>query len=169
MNHLNSMNSLFEHELNDLYSAESQIIKALPKMVNAASSKELRKAFEQHLTLTEEHLKRLKLIFSQLKMEPGNDVCEGMKGLLEEAQEAVKAKGEASVKDAALISSAQRVEHYEIAAYGTAREFARVLGYDAIARILDTTLHEEGDADKELSRIGSGTFFATGINEVALG
>lgn len=103
-------------------------------------------------------------------MEPGDDVCEGMKGLLEEAQEAVKAKGEASVKDAALISAAQRVEHYEIAAYGTAREFARVSGYDAIVCILDTTLHEEGAGpQEETSSIGSGRPLPTGINEVALG
>jgi ferritin-like metal-binding protein YciE len=162
------MKSLFEHELNDLYSAESQIIEALPKMVDAASSEELQIAFQQHLAVTEEHLNRLKKIFSQLRLKPGDDVCEGMKGLLEEAQESVDAKGDPHVKDAALISSAQRVEHYEIAAYGAAREFARVLGHDAIARLLDMTLHEEGDADKELSRIGSGTFFQTGINEAAL-
>ena len=168
MNHLKSMNSLFEHELNDLYSAESQIIEALPKMVKAASSEELQIAFQQHLAVTEEQRKRLKNIFTQLKLDPGDDVCEGMKGLLEEAKEAVDAKGDSHVKDAALISAAQRVEHYEIAAYGTAREFARVLGYDVIARMLDMTLHEEGDADKELSRIGSGTFFETGINETAL-
>ena len=104
----------------------------------------------------------------QLDINPGNVVCKGMKGLLEEGQEIVEAKGDPMVKDAALIGAAQRVEHYEIAAYGTVREFARQLGYDAMARSLDITLHEEGDTDKELSRIARGTYFETGINEVAL-
>lgn len=165
---LNTMDNLFAHEMKDLYSAEEQIIEALPKMANAASSSELQTAFRQHLTVTQEHVKRLREAMRQLDMKPGNGVCKGMKGLLEEGQAIIDASGDPAVKDAALIGAAQRVEHYEIAAYGTAREFARKLGHEDIARLLDNTLHEEGDTDKELSRLASGTYFETGINETAL-
>lgn len=165
---LRTMNSLFTHEMKDLYSAEKQLIAALPKMADAASSKNLQTAFQQHLTVTEQHLERLQAAMGQLEIKPGNVVCKGMKGLLEEGQEILETTGDPMVKDAALIGAAQRVEHYEIAGYGTAREFARQLGHDDIARSLDITLHEEGDTDKELSRIARGTYFETGINEVAL-
>jgi ferritin-like metal-binding protein YciE len=165
---LNTMNDLFAHEMKDLYSAEKQIIEALPKMAKAASTEELKTAFKQHLTVTEEHLKRLQAAMGQLEIKPGNVVCKGMKGLLEEGQEIIETEGDPKVKDAAMIGAAQRVEHYEIAAYGTVREFARTLGHDDVARSLDLTLREEGDSDKELSRIARGTFFETGINEVAL-
>lgn len=165
---LSTMNSLFAHEMKDLYSAEKQIVEALPKMADAASSEDLQTAFQQHLALTEQHLERLQAAMRQLNIKPGNGVCKGMQGLLDEGQEIVDTDGDPMVKDAALIGAAQRVEHYEIAAYGTVREFARLLGHDDIARWLDTTLHEEGDTDKELSRIARGTFFETGINEVAL-
>ena len=164
---LNTMNDLFAHEMKDLYSAEKQIIEALPKMSKAASSEELKTAFGQHLTMSEEHLKRLQAAMRDLEIRPGNTVCKGMKGLLEEGQEIIDTEGDAKVKDAALIGAAQRVEHYEIAAYGTVREFARTLGYDDIARSLDMTLREEGDTDKDLSRIARGTFFDTGINQAA--
>lgn len=164
---LNTMNDLFAHEMKDLYSAEKQIIQALPKMSKAASSEELKTAFEQHLTMSEEHLKRLQAAMRQLEIKPGNTVCKGMKGLLEEGQKIIETEGDPQVKDAALIGAAQRVEHYEIAAYGTVREFARTLGYDDIARSLDMTLREEGDTDKDLSRIARGTFFDTGINQAA--
>ena len=165
---LSTMNSLFEHEMLDLYSAEKQIVEALPKMVNEASSQELQSAFQEHLTVTEMQIKRLQAAMRQLDIKPDSAVCKGMKGLLEEGKQIVEAEGDPSVKDAALIGAAQRVEHYEIAAYGTVREFARELGYEDIARSLDMTLHEEGDADKELSRIARGTFSETGINEIAL-
>lgn len=164
---LKTMNDLFAHEMKDLYSAEKQIIEALPKMSQAASSEELKTAFEQHLTMSEEHLKRLQAAMRQLEIKPGNTVCKGMKGLLEEGQEIIETEGDAKVKDAALIGAAQRVEHYEIAAYGTVREFARTLGYEDVARSLDMTLREEGDTDKDLSRIARGTFFDTGINQAA--
>lgn len=164
---LNTMNDLFAHEMKDLYSAEKQIIEALPKMSQAVSSEELKTAFEQHLTMSEEHLKRLQAAMRQLEIKSGNTVCKGMKGLLEEGQEIIETEGDAKVKDAALIGAAQRVEHYEIAAYGTVREFARTLGYEEVARSLDMTLREEGDTDKELSRIARGTFFDTGINQAA--
>lgn len=164
---LNTMNDLFAHEMKDLYSAEKQIIEALPKMAKAASSEELQTAFEQHLTMSEEHLRRLQAAMRQLDIKPGNTVCKGMQGLLEEGEEIIETAGDPQVKDAALIGAAQRVDHYEIAAYGTVREFARTLGYEDIARSLDLTLREEGDTDKDLSRIARGTFFDTGINQAA--
>ena len=165
---LSTMNSLFEHEVLDLYSAEKQVVEALPRMAKEASSHELQSAFQEHLTVTEMQIKRLQATMRQLDIKPDSAVCVGMKGLLEEGKKVVETKGDPSVKDAALIGAAQRVEHYEIAAYGTAREFARGLGYEDIARSLDMTLHEEGDADKELSRLARGTFSETGINESAL-
>ena len=165
---LRTMDSLFEHEIQDLYSAEKQILQALPKMVQAASSEDLQAALQEHLAVTQQQLDRLQMVMKQLNIKPNGVVCKGMQGLLEEGSEIVKAKGDPAVKDAALIGSAQRVEHYEIAAYGTVREFARNLGYDDAARSLDITLHEEGDADKDLSRIARGTTFETGINEFAL-
>jgi ferritin-like metal-binding protein YciE len=165
---LSTMNSLFEHEMQDLYSAEKQIVEALPRMVNEAASQELQSAFQEHLTVTELQIKRLQAAMRQLDIKPDGAVCKGMKGLLEEGRQIVEAEGDPLVKDAALIGAAQRVEHYEIAAYGTVREFARELGYEDIARSLDMTLHEEGDADKELSRLARGTFSETGINESAL-
>ncbi len=164
---LKTMNDLFTHELKDLHSAEKQIVAALPAMAKAASSAELKTAFEQHITVSEEHLKRLQAAMSELDINPGNVVCKGMQGLLEEGKEIVEADGDPIVKDAALIGAAQRVEHYEIAAYGTVREFARTLGHDKIVPAFDLTLREEGDTDKELSRIARGTFFETGINEAA--
>jgi ferritin-like metal-binding protein YciE len=164
---LNTMNDLFAHEMKDLYSAEKQIVEALPKMAKAASSEELQTAFEQHLTMSEEHLRRLQAAMRKLEIKPGNTVCKGMQGLLEEGEEIIETAGDPQVKDAALIGAAQRVDHYEIAAYGTVREFARTLGYEDIARSLDLTLREEGDTDKDLSRIARGTFFDTGINQAA--
>jgi ferritin-like metal-binding protein YciE len=162
---LSTMNSLFEHEMQDLYSAEKQIVEALPKMVNEAASQELQNAFQ---AVTEMQIKRLQVAMRRLDIKPDSAVCNGMKGLLEEGKQIVEAEGDPSVKDAALIGAAQRVKHYEIAAYGTVREFARKLGYEDMARSLDMTRHEEGDADKELSRIARGTFSETGINESAL-
>jgi ferritin-like metal-binding protein YciE len=165
---LSTMQSLFEHELKDLYSAEKQIIEALPGMADAASSRALRGALGEHFIVTEQQFERLRGVMRQLNIDPDGAVCKGMQGLLEEGKQIIEAKGEPAVKDAALIGAAQRVEHYEIAAYGTVREFARDLGYDDVVRSLDMTLHEEGDADKELSRIARGTRFEAGINAAAL-
>jgi ferritin-like metal-binding protein YciE len=165
---LSTMDCLFEYEMRDLYSAEGQIVEALPEMVGVASSPDLRNILQEHLTVTEEHLERLQAAMRQLDIKPDGVLCKGIEGLLEEGKEIVESEGEPWVKDAALIGAAQRVEHYEIAAYGTVREFARDLGYDDIARALDITLHEEGDADRDLSRIARGTYFKTGINEFAV-
>ncbi len=165
---LSTMESLFEQELMDLYSAEKQIIEALPDMIDAAKDEELKDGLREHLSVTMAQFERLQDVLREMGINPGSKVCKGMQGLLEEVSEIVKADGDPAVKDAALIGAAQRVEHYEIAAYGTVRQFARDLGYEDIANILDVTLHEEGDADKELSKLAMGTKFESGINEMAV-
>lgn len=150
---LNSLHDLLIDELKDLYSAETQLLKALPKMAKAASSPELKQAFEGHLEETEIHVDRLESVLKELDASPRGKTCKAMKGLIEEGADVIKEKAEASVKDAALISAGQRVEHYEIAGYGTARAFAEVLDLDKIAQTLQETLDEEGAADKKLTDI----------------
>lgn len=147
-------NDLFEMELKDLYSAEKQLTKALPKMAKAASNEELSQAFENHLKETETHIERLEQIFKQLDIAYGRvEKCKAMEGLIEEGKKVMEEGLEPAVLDAALICAAQRVEHYEIAAYGCARTFARQLGQDKIAKLLQTTLDEEGATDKKLTDI----------------
>lgn len=164
---LNTMDSLLTHELTDLYSAEKQILEALPQMINAASNEDLKAALRDHLKVTQTQFTRLQDAMRSMNINPGSKVCKGMQGLLEEGSEIVKAQGDPEVKDAALIGAAQRVEHYEIAAYGTVREFARELGHDQLAETLGKTLSEEGAADKKLSRLAMGAKFRSGINEAA--
>ena len=164
---LNTMDSLFEHDVHDLYSAEKQILEALPEMISEASSPDLRSAFQRHLAVTERQLERLQGVMHVLGIKPNGVVCKGMKGLLDEGKEIIEAEDDPSVKDAALIGAAQRVEHYEIAAYGTARAFARELGFADIARSLEMTLQEEGDTDHELSGLAEGSLFRSGINDGA--
>src|SRR5207302_8917548 len=137
----------------DLYSAETQIVKALPKMAKAASSDELRGAFEEHLEQTEGHVERLEEIFDRIGVKPKGKKCEAMEGLLDEGKEILKMNAEPHVRDAALIAGAQRVEHYEMAGYGCARTFARLLGDTDSADLLQQTLDEEGEADKKLTQI----------------
>lgn len=148
---LESLKNLFVDELKDLYNAESQLIKALPKMAKAASSEELRIAFEDHLQETENQVQRLETIFQQLDTNPRGKKCKAMTGLIEEGKEMMEAEGEDAVKDAALIAAAQRVEHYEIAGYGTVRTYAQLLGFDEAAELLQETLNEEAAADQKLS------------------
>jgi ferritin-like metal-binding protein YciE len=136
-----------------LYDAENKIIKALPKMAEAAHSTELRSAFEEHLRETRNQVERLEQIFQNLDESPKGAKCEGIQGIIEEGEDLMSEKAPEPVADAALISSAQRVEHYEIAAYGTVRTYARQLGYDDHARLLQETLDEEGNADKKLTSI----------------
>lgn len=145
------MKQLFTHELQDLYSGEAQIIDALPKMIEAASTPELKKAFDKHLEETKEHARRLDQIAQMLNIEIDKGTCKGMEGIIREGKEIIGGDSDPRVKDAALIIAAQRVEHYEIAAYGSARTHAEELGYTDIARILQTTLDEEGATDKTLS------------------
>jgi ferritin-like metal-binding protein YciE len=148
-----SFQTLFIDQLQDLYDAETRLTKALPQMEDAASSQELKNAFRQHLGETQNQVTRLEQIFQQLGETPGRETCEAMKGLVKEGDEIVQASGDPDVKDAALIAAAQRVEHYEISGYGTARNFAHRLGRDDIARLLEETLEEEKHADVLLTQI----------------
>ncbi len=150
---LRTLQDLYVDELKDLYSAEQQIIKALPKMAKAASNPELKNAFNRHLDQTMEQVRRLDQIFGELGKNPRGRKCIGMAGLIEEGQEVLREKADPAVKDAGLISAAQRVEHYEMAGYGTVRTFAQMLGYDDAAEALQQTLDEEGDTDHKLTQL----------------
>jgi ferritin-like metal-binding protein YciE len=163
---LQTLQDLFEHEISDLHSAETQLLVALPKMAQAASNDELREAFEHHLQETQDHVRRLDEIRGQIGSATSEE-CEAMHGLIEEGDEVVSAIGDANVKDAALISAAQRVEHYEIAAYGTARTLADDLDLADAKDLLDQTLDEESTADKLLTKIATGGMFKAGINQQA--
>jgi len=149
----NNMEQLFEHQLKDLYDAEQRLTKALPKMAERAHNDQLKDAFQSHLRETEGHVQRLETIFGKLDQKPETETCEAMKGLIEESDEILDAKGDEDVIDAALIAAAQRVEHYEMAGYGTARNFARRLGNADIAALLQETLDEESSADSKLTAI----------------
>ena len=150
---LNSLRDLYIDELKDLWSAEKQLVKALPKMAKAANDPELSKAFLTHLRQTEQQVKRLEQIFEELGESPRGKKCVGMEGLIEEGQELIKEKPEPEVLDAGLISKAQHVEHYEMAGYGTVRTYAQLLGADRQAQLLQQTLDEEGEADKLLTQL----------------
>jgi ferritin-like metal-binding protein YciE len=147
------LKQLYVDELKDLYNAESQLVKALPKMAKAASSEELRQGFEEHLEQTKGHVQRLEKIFQTLGESPKGKKCKGMEGLVEEGAEVMEEDFEGSVMDAALIGAAQRVEHYEIAAYGTASAFAVELGQSEQASLLNETLEEEKETDEKLTKL----------------
>ena len=150
---LNTFEDLFFDQLEDLYDAENRIADALPKMSEACSSPELKMAFQDHLHETEMQVQRLKQIFQQLGKQPRRATCEAMQGLISEGDEVISATGDPAVKDAALIASAQRVEHYEIAGYGSARTFAEHLHYVDAARLLQQSLDEEKSTDQKLTGI----------------
>jgi ferritin-like metal-binding protein YciE len=150
---MNSLRELYVEELRDLYSAENQILKALPRMIRAASNKDLQRAFTLHERQTQQHVKRLDRIFRMLDESARGKKCKGMEGLLEEGQELIKERPEPEVLDAGLISAAQRVEHYEMAGYGTVRTYARQLGEEEQANLLQETLNEEGETDKLLTSL----------------
>jgi ferritin-like metal-binding protein YciE len=150
---LRSLQDLYVEELKDLYSAESQLLTALPKMAKAASAPELNKAFKDHLKETEGQVRRLETIFEKLGTSPKGKKCKAMEGLIEEGKETISEDADPSIKDAALIAAAQRVEHYEMAGYGCARTYARLLGHDDAADLLQETLDEEGSADKKLTKL----------------
>ena len=164
---LNTLNDLFEEQLQDLYSAERQLVEALPKMASASSNEELRDAFEHHLAETRQHAVRLTQIFDQLGKKPGTEKCKGMEGLIKEGEEVLAMQGDPTVIDAALIASAQRVEHYEIAAYGTVKTLADQLDLGDAKGLLDDTLDEEGKADKLLTKIATGGLLGSGVNQAA--
>jgi ferritin-like metal-binding protein YciE len=164
---LDSLMDVFDDQLADLHSAERQLIAALPKMAAAASDDKLRKAFEQHLEQTRGHLRRLEQIFSTFSSPVPQEHCEAMEGLVKEGSKVIAATGNPAAKDAALIAAAQRVEHYEIAAYGTARTLADQLDHSEARDLLDETLEEEGAADKLLTTIATGPMLRSGINKEA--
>jgi len=161
---MKTLNDLFLHELKDLYHAEHQLLKALPKMAKAATSDELRMAFEDHLQETEGQVERLEQIFTELNVPARGIKCEAMEGLIKEGKEAIEEDLDDDVRDAALICAAQRVEHYEIAGYGCARTFAERLGHNHVAELLQQTLDEEGNADKKLTEIAMGSVNAAAMH-----
>lgn len=148
-----TMQELLVDELKDLYSAEKQIVRALPKVAKAASTPELREALLSHLEETKGHVARLEQMSEILGKKLTGKTCAGMKGVLDEGSEVLEETDKGTVRDAALIAACQRVEHYEMAGYGSVREFAKSLGYDEVASLLDETLAEEKSADKKLSGI----------------
>ncbi len=159
---LDSLEKLFLEELRDIYNAEKQILRALPKMAKAADSVQLKQAFTRHLEQTEGQVRRLERIFRDLGQAVRGKACKGMEGLLEEGKEVLEKEGDPAVIDAALIASAQRVEHYEIAAYGCLRTYAQLLGHTQSEQLLQQTLEEEEATDKKLTELGEG-----GINQAA--
>jgi ferritin-like metal-binding protein YciE len=163
---LESLKDLYVAELQDVYDAETQITKALPKMAKAASTPELQAAFHEHLRQTEQQISRLEQIFSGHGLPARGKTCKGMQGLIEEGQEMMKEKADPSVMDAALISAAQKVEHYEIASYGTLRTFANLLGLQQDVQLLQTTLDEEGNTDKKLTMLAERLVNPDAANEV---
>jgi ferritin-like metal-binding protein YciE len=150
---LDSLKKLYIEELRDLYSAENQILKALPKMEKAATAPELKEAFRSHLEETKGQVKRLERIFEKLDESPKGKTCKAMEGLVEEGEELLKEKAEPAIRDAGLIAAAQRVEHYEMAGYGTVRTYARLLKETEAEELLQETLDEEGQADKKLNKL----------------
>ena len=148
---INSLRDVFIQELRDLYSAETQLVDALPRMAEAASDRGLRNAFEKHLEETRGHISRLDRIFTGIGEDSGGEKCEAMKGLVSEGKDYISAEGDPESRDAGLIASAQKVEHYEIAGYGTVRTLARHLGENVAAELLQQTLDEEGNTDKALT------------------
>jgi ferritin-like metal-binding protein YciE len=159
---LDSLEKLFLEELRDIYNAEKQITRALPRMAKAAESPELQQAFTKHLKETEGQIQRLEQVFKELGQAVRGKKCKGMEGLIEEGKEKLEEEGEAEVVDAALIASAQKVEHYEIATYGCLRTYASLLGYSEAERLLQQNLQEEEAADKKLTQLGE-----SGINQAA--
>ena len=157
MSELNSLHDLFVEQLQDLYDAEQRLTKALPEMIEAAHCGDLKQALQAHLEETERQIERLEHVFEEIGETAEAKTCQAMKGLIAEGEEVIKAKGNAEVRDAALIAAAQRVEHYEIAGYGTCRAFAQRLGFERAAEMLQETLDEESGADRKLTEIAEQT------------
>ena len=148
-----SLDELLQDELKDLYDAEKQLTKALPKLAKKASNEELRQAFEEHLRQTEQHIERLEQAFEQLDVPAKGKKCEGIRGILQEGESQLREAEDDATRDALMIASAQKVEHYEIAAYGTVRTWANRLGRNEVASLLEETLEEEKETDKKLTQI----------------
>ncbi len=150
---IDSLHRLYVDELKDLHDAENQILEALPEMAEAASHDKLREAFEHHRKETQGHVERVESILEKLGESTNGKTCKAMKGIISEGQEMLKSTAEGAVRDAALISAAQRVEHYEMAGYGTVRRYAQMMGAEDAVRLLDQTLQEEAAADGKLTRV----------------
>ena len=165
---LNSLHDLYVEQLQDLYSAETQLLDALPKMTSAANDSDLKSAFQDHLQETRDQADRLRQIFNRLGETPGGVTCKAMEGLIKEGQEVINMPGDPTVKDAALIAAAQRVEHYEIAGYGAVRTYADLLGYGDDESLLQDTLNEEGNADDKLTNLAKGGMLSKGLNKQAM-
>lgn len=165
---LDTLQKLYTNELRDLYNAENQLLKALPKMAKAASSQELKDAFEKHLEQTKTHVERLEQVFEELDEKPKGKTCRAMKGLIEEGSEILKEDGEESVLDAGIIVAAQKVEHYEIAGYGSVRTFAHLLGKDKSAELLQTTLDEESETNEILNKLAESVVNPEAVIETEL-
>lgn len=164
MSKIATLQDLLAHQLKDLFSAENQLIKALPKMAKAAQAKELKSAFESHLEETQQHVDRLQQISEMLDVKLRGHKCVAMEGLIAEGEETIKEEMDAEVRDAALICAAQRVEHYEIAAYGCSRTFAELLGHHEAAQLLSQTLDEESATDEKLTQIAMNSINAAAIS-----
>jgi len=160
---IENMEDLFLQQIEDLYDAERRLVKALPKMAEASTSLSLRKAFESHLIETEGHVRRLEDVFRMVGQDPKGQTCDAMKGLVSEGEDTISDIDQSPLRDAGLIAAANRVEHYEIAAYGSARTFAEILGLSEAASLLEQTLQEEKRADQKLTHLAEGM-----VNEQAL-
>jgi ferritin-like metal-binding protein YciE len=162
----NSLRELYVEQLRDLYDAEHQIIKALPKMIGEVSSEQLRNALSEHLEITRQQAQRLERIFENMGQKSKSEKCKGMEGLIKEGNDVVKKAEDEDVRDAAIISAAQRVEHYEMAGYGTVRTYAELLGEQEAAQLLQQTLDEEKEADQELTNLAEQINVEAGEGEV---
>jgi ferritin-like metal-binding protein YciE len=167
MSKLKTLEDLLVQEIKDLYNAETQLVKALPKMAKAASNETLQEGFQQHLEETKVHVERLEQVAEALGVSPKGKTCKAMKGLIEEGSEAIEEEGDPALCDLSLIVAAQKVEHYEIAGYGSARTIAECLGLDDVVELLQTTLDEEGETDRKLTTIATELFPA--VEEVEAG
>jgi ferritin-like metal-binding protein YciE len=165
---LDTLQKLYTDELRDLYNAENQLLKALPKMAKGASSQELKEAFEKHLEQTKTHVERLEQVFDELDENPKGKTCRAMKGLIEEGSEILKEDGEECVLDAGMIVAAQKVEHYEIAGYGSARTFAHLLGQNKAAELLQATLDEESETNEILNKLAENVVNPEALMETEL-
>jgi len=164
---LDTLQDLLIDQLNYLYNAEFQIAEALPKVAHAASSADLKKAFQSHQKITQNQINRLNEVFKKLGVTHNNHHCDGVLGLIHDEDRIISIQGDPVVKDAALIAAAQRIEQYEISGYSAVRTYARELGYNDIADLLQDTLDEENESDKQLTSLAKGGFFSPGINEEA--
>ena len=166
---MKNLNDLFVDELKDMYSAENQIVESLPKLISLASFSDLKEGLSNHLKETKNQVKRLEKIFSLLDIPAEEEFCEGMNGIITEADEMLEGQTKSTTLDAAIISCAQKVEHYEIASYGTLRSFAKYLDFDdEIVELIQDSLDEEAGADKALTKVAEGGIFTSGVNKEAV-